>query len=572
MPFDALTMAAVSDEVRDAVIGGQIQKILQPSQHAIGLSIYSGGRQYWLVLSADARHARVQLSPIKLAKAFPTPSSFVMLLRKHLEGRRVLDVVQPPLERMLILSCPGEDGSLRLIAEVMGKHSNIILVGSTDRVLGAVKIVPPAKSRVRPILPGREYTPPPFHGRDESLYPPGPRLDPRSDSAELLSLLSILPEGTPIGKALHGLLPGAGPFLIDQIALGAGTFAKAPLSPGNLPELLESAHHLYAFLDSRNWEPCVYPSKKGLDFTAFVPLGADDVQRQPTISHAIDLCLSATESRDILATVRRSAITTVEREQTAVQGRIASLREGLESAQSADTLKEAGQLVLAYQHLAEPGSTSLSIPDLECEIALDPRKTVQENAERMFRRYTKLRDAAKRIPRLLQAAEAEAARLAELRVFVDLAETESDLLELGAQARQEHQAIPTSARKKSRRQGPPRYALQGYTAIVGRSAKENEEVTFRLSGRDDLWLHARERTGAHVILQAGGNPPDEIVAAAASLAAYFSEARADTRVDVEVASVRDVRKIPNGPPGRVTYRNARTIRVAPSREGWASVR
>jgi predicted ribosome quality control (RQC) complex YloA/Tae2 family protein len=199
-------------------------------------------------------------------------------------------------------------------------------------------------------------------------------------------------------------------------------------------------------------------------------------------------------------------------------------------------------------------------------IPLDPRLGAVENAERYFRRYRKLRDARRRIPPLLLEARTELDRLQEIDTFVALAETEADLQavrrELEPEEPKKKQAHP------EKRGGRKRYTWEGYSALVGRTARENEEVTFRLAARDDLWLHARGRAGAHVVLRGPGEPGQDVVHAAAGLAGYFSSGRSDTAVDVDVARVRDVRKVAGGPPGKVTYRNFRTVRVPPSLGQW----
>ncbi|GAC1401113.1 MAG: hypothetical protein NVSMB52_14900 [Chloroflexota bacterium] len=231
-----------------------------------------------------------------------------------------------------------------------------------------------------------------------------------------------------------------------------------------------------------------------------------------------------------------------------------------------------GQLIQAYQHAVTPGATDLHIPELDVSIPLDPLLTPQANAERNFRRYHKLRDAKRRIPHLLTAAREDEERLSELEVFARLADSEGTLRDLVQEVigKEEQNGPP---RKREKKRGPLRYTYGAYTLLVGRNARENEELTFRMARRDDLWLHARDRTGAHVVLQGAGSDPGEtILLLAARVAAYFSEGRKDTRVDVDVVTVRDVRKIPGGPPGRVTFRNARTVRVEPGVDDWQPVR
>lgn len=564
MPFDALAMAAITDEV-GATAGGRIQKIVQPSLYGIGLAIYAGGTQRWLLLSADPRFARIQLTS-RLAKAYPTPSPFVMLLRKYLDGARVTSVAQRKQERVMTLHCRGGEGEVDLVCEVMGKHSNVMLVGDDKRILGAVKHVRPSESRVRPILPGRTYVPPPEQGRDEHLFTPGPRLDPCDDPSAVLTLLSQV-RSAPTRAALLGLLPGCGPFLADQIAWRAGAGPETTVGDAGPSELLQAAQSLFDLYRSRDWAPSTFVDARGRsDYSPYRPLHEADISPALSLSDAISRVVEDAESRDAMGSTRRATLEVIERALRAATRRAASLSEGLVATSEAETYMTYGQLVLAYAHAIAPKQTELILPEMETVIPLDPSHTPSQNAEQLFRRYRKLRDARQRIPNLLKVAEAEAARLGDLAAFARMAESEGELRALLADVRGE----PVE-RKKSQQRGPPRYSLNGYTAIAGRNARENEEVTFRLARRDDLWLHARERTGAHVILQGPQGPDNDILEAAAALAAYFSEARTDTGVDVIVASVKDVRKVPGGPPGRVTHRNSRTVRVRPSLDRWTRI-
>lgn len=568
MPYDAMTMAAVADELGRLATAGRIQKIIQPSRYAVGLAIYNAGHQHWLLLSADPRLARVHVSGDRLAKAFSTPSSFIMLLRKHLDGARIEEVVQTPYERVLTVSCRAHDQGVRLVAEVMGKHSNVILVDASNRVLGALKAVAPSASRVRPILPGRVYYPPPVQARDRGILPPGPHVDPSVLPEQFLHGLQEARSDAPLRTVLLGLLLGCSPFAADQIALRAGADPRAPVGGADANAILMASQALYDLFKTRDWHPTTFTDRRDRrDFAPYHPTGVDHVEETSSMSEAIDTVMEGEESRDPLASIRREILRDVERQEQRARRRIASLTAGLEGAGEAERVMQDGQLILAYGHAIEPGSDQLTIPELGITIALDARRSAAENAERAFRRYRKLRDARARIPRMLDEAEREAATLAEMETFVRIAGSEADLRDLRRDLGAE--TVRQGKAKRPKRRGPVRLHLDSYTATVGRSARENEEVTFRLARRDDLWLHARERTGAHVVLQGpDSQPSEEIVRSAAALAAYFSEGRADTAVDVDVTAVKHVRKIPGGPPGRVTYRDFRTVRVTPGMEEW----
>jgi predicted ribosome quality control (RQC) complex YloA/Tae2 family protein len=573
MPFDTLAMAAISDDLRDAALGGQIQRIIQPSAPSVSLAVYAGGSLRWLVLSADARYARAHLASERLAKAFATPSSFVMLLRKHLEGSRLLDIEQQSYERVLRLVCGGPAHQVTLVVEVMGKHSNIILLDADETVLGAIKIVPRRQSRVRPIIPGGRYTPPPARERDEELFGAGARVDPSTSPRDFMQLLSRAPADTRLTQALLGILPGAGPFLAHEIAARAGIDPNAALLDVSLERVHVAGAELYGLYQSRDWRPCTFVDARAKsDFAPYVPVHERAPVPVRSMSEAVEASMGRDESRDALGATRKSILERADRALAAARHRVSSLYEGLIASEEAENAMQRGQLVLAYQYLLPPRAQVLEIPELETTIQLDPELSPTQNAEKAFRRYRKLRDARTRIPDLLQSAETEVGRLEDLVTFVRLAESEGELRELD-RSLDRPSGDQKAPGKRQKRRGPARYGLDGHSLIVGRNARENEEVTFHLARRDDLWLHARGRTGAHVILHAAdGTPSDEILQAGAAVAAHFSEGRNDTAVDVDVARVRDIRKIPGGPPGRVTYRGESTVRVAPGLGAWVAER
>jgi predicted ribosome quality control (RQC) complex YloA/Tae2 family protein len=288
------------------------------------------------------------------------------------------------------------------------------------------------------------------------------------------------------------------------------------------------------------------------------------------VSLAAERCLGGDESRDPLQSSRKALLARIDRGRRGALRKLQSLRAGLSASAEADNVMQQGQLILAFSHAIVPGSPWVDIPDMDIRIALDPRQTASENAERMFARYRKLRDAQRRIPPLIEDTERHVQELTDLAGFVAIAASEGDLRDLERELAADGTRSP---RASTRKRGPSRYILDGTVVLAGRTARENDEVTFRLARRDDLWLHARNRTGAHVILHADrGQPSEEVVLSAAGLAAYLSEGRSDSAVDVDVTQVRHVRKISGGPPGRVTYRNERTLRVRPDRDGWQTQR
>lgn len=571
MPFDTLTMAAMIDELQTFVAGGRLQKILQPSPTSVGLAIYHGGGQHWLILSADPQFARIQRAGTKLAKAFATPSSFIMLLRKHLEGARITAVKQVPGERICWLECEGGEGRHAIVVEVMGRHSNVILVDQDRSVLGALKIVPPRQSRLRPVLPGHPYVPPPEQQRDPEIYPPGPKVSVAADFDQFQTLLHDA-AGSPAVRALQGLIQGASPFVCSQIIITAGLSEQSPLDKADVARLAQAARSLFLLPETRAWRPCTFTSSRGRpDFAAFTPLQVAGVRAAATVSEAIDRTVGSLETQDPLAVARRALLRDIARKQSTARGKLESLREGLVAAQRAHGVMQQGQMLLAYRHLVEPRQVSLDLPEFALTIPLDPGLSVQDNAARLFHRYRKLRDAQHKLPAMILDAEHEVQRVEDLHVFAQLTRTEADIRMMTRDMRDDDRE-PSGKTTKFKVKGPPRYRMEGFTAIVGRNARENDEVTFRIGQRDDLWLHAREQTGAHVLVQAQQRDiPEQVVEAAARLAAYFSASRNDTHVDVDSTRVKNVKRVQGGVAGRVHYAGSRTLRVEPSLKDWEAV-
>lgn len=571
MPFDTLTMAAMVDELQTFVAGGRLQKILQPSPTSVGLAVYHGGEQHWLILSADPQFARIQLAGNKLAKAFATPSSFIMLLRKHLEGARVNAIQQVPGERICWFECEGGEGRHAIVVEIMGRHSNVILLDEDRSILGALKIVPPRQSRLRPVLPGHPYIPPPEQQRDAEVYPPGPKVSVVTEFDQFQTLLHGA-VGSSAAAALQGLIQGASPFVCSQIVLSAGLSDRSPLEKAGVERLAQAARSLFSLPETRTWAPCTFTSsRRRPDFAAFTPFEAAGVRSASTVSEAIARAVGDLESRDPLGVARRALLREIAQKQSAARGKLESLREGFVAAQRADDVMQQGQMLLAYSHLVEPRQTSLVLPEFDLTISLDPALSVQDNAGRLFHRYRKLRDAQHKLPAMIRDAEQEVQRIDDLHVFAQLTRTDTDIRMMTRDVRGDERETAGKA-NKSKVQGPPRYRMQGFTAIVGRNARENEEVTFRIGQRDDLWLHAREQTGAHVLVQAQQRDiPEHVVEAAARLAAYFSASRNDTRADVDSTRVKNVKRAPGGVAGRVHYTGSRTLRVEPSLEAWEAV-
>jgi predicted ribosome quality control (RQC) complex YloA/Tae2 family protein len=622
MPFDALTLAAVRQELQTKVVGGRIQNLLLPGPLTVSLEIYKAGvGRTHLILSAHPQHARVHLvgkSPSRDPEQHPP---LLLLLRKYVRGGTLLDVIQPRNERVLLLSIAKrlradqhqeyhsegdfrdtgeEDGeydedesapvrTVELVAEIMGRVSNIVLVDEDGSIMESIKRVPSSINRYRVTLPHYAYVAP----------PPQEKRDPLHTTINALAL--------EIGKAAaedakaaawKGLVSGyaaISPTLSREVvhrALG-DTSVKAT-EVANRPELLarvlEQMQALLSMEQAGSWQPsiAVRGSEGGdarvLDFAPYQlsHLEAQGATLEPyeSISEAATRYFDALGNLGGHSALKAQIAADLAEMRSRDERKLHALREEWQRAQALEELRRKGEMLYAYMHLIEPGQRSLSIPEENLTIQLDPGMSPVENAQAIFKEYRKARSAVEGLPERIAASEVRLSYLDELATSLELASTYDDIravqIEIkaaGQPTQSPEQAAQPKGKGKNKKQPQTRLpqparlqTANGVQILLGRTASQNDTATFRLATPDDLWFHARNVPGSHVILRAVPNLTDEDVEEAARLAAGFSRARENAQVDVIYTERKHVRKIPNAPPGLVTYKNERVIRVEPKRK------
>jgi len=603
MSYDAITTAAAAAELRDRLDRGRVDKVIQPSDLAVALFVRAGGANHTLLLSAHPQHARVTLTAARLAKAYDEPSPFVMLLRKYLEGASLTEVRQVGHDRILRLTFRAGPSSTTLVAEVMGKHSNIILVDEQDVILGAVKRITPAQSRYRVVLPHQPYLLPPAQTQPS---PPAPRedlpkLDPATlDPEGLASALAPWPDDKLLASALLDVLAGASPQLAREAVyrLCGTTDATLGTSRGRLGEALDLVRSL---MSPPRWTPSLARRDGRVLGWAAYPLLQHGVEPviYPSLGALLDEVYgeSPIESGDALGSQRDALRESVSVARTRLSRKAVSLRQGLRAPEEIDLLRRQGEMVLAFAHDIAPDARELRLDDPPITVPLDPTLTPSENARALFARYRKLRDAAARVPAMLDEAEGELEFLDAMLLFVEQADAPQGLKEIrddlaaagftslgggkaGGDAKGRGKSVgPKDKGGKAKggkyhpggKEAPKKAAAalrfttgDGLQVLVGRSARQNEVVTFDLASSDDVWFHARGMPGSHVVLKtAGRTPPARSIEQAAALAAYYSRGRGSTTVPVDMAPARNVRRVKGGKPGLVHISGETTVNVHP---------
>ena len=576
MNFDALTLSAVADELRGAIVGGRVQRVLLTSPLSIGMEVYHAGKRWQLVASADPRNARLHLITAKPTRGVERETPLTLLLRKYVRNGIISAIEQPPLERVLVLSIikhppvrkddglatlePDDDDvdveqRCELIFEVMGQRSNIVLVDDDNLILDAVKRIPAEGAR-RTIMPRDVYVAP-----ARQLDRRDPRTVTAKGIAALLQAVDGPAEGD-LGKAIIGAYAGVSPQQAREAIMRATGQPKAELS-SDLP--FEAIADALRGLWTEPFAPSLaYEDDQPIAFAPYHMTQYPTVQPVASISAALeafyansDQITAHAQRRDAL----RQRLLDV-RERT--QRQHDALDRELERAAALDRLRWEGEMIFGYLHTIEPGQTALQVED--ATIKLDPQKTPVENAQARFREYDKAKGALAGVPERLAATDGQLRYIDETLTLLELADTYEGIAAIEREVQE--QGLVKASGGKAQMRGPRGTPLRlqssdGLTIFVGRSAGQNDDITFRLARPHDLWLHARDMPGAHVVVQTEDDVPARTLEEAAGLAVYFSAARHSTSAEVIVTERRHVRKIPGGPPGLVSFRNEQTIRAVP---------
>ncbi|MBI5302851.1 MAG: NFACT family protein [Chloroflexi bacterium] len=541
--FDATALHAITDELNATILRGRVQEIVQLDAFAFGFEIYAQHARRYLYVSAHPDDARVHLVAQKLRGSGLAPSPLLLLLRKHTEGAFVDAITQLPHERVLKIQFDHSvEGVSTLVVETMGKYSNLILLDATGDILDAVKRVTPAMSRVRAILPQRAYSPP----------PPQAKRDPATLAADDVARLLAANADAPLSQTLVKTIAGISPLLAREIAHRVGTSRDAQKIVDTLGALTRAP-----------WSPCV--AFDAGEPTAFAPYPLTqfaDVRMCDSIGAAIELFFGAPEAYSAAKEPLRAQI--AEARDKLARKRDA-LAQSLPDAAQVERFKTNGEWILAYASQIKPRQSVLRAETENgiVEISLDATLTAVENAQKCFKEYHRLRDAAARVPPLLDAANAEVEYAEQMLNDLDLAENRAELDAAIVAARAAGLLAQVRVKSKLVSSEPRAFqSREGFTILVGKNARQNEEITFRRARAEDMWLHARNVAGAHVVIVRGGREiPEEMIEYAAQLAARYSQARDDSRVEVIVTPRKDVRRVRGGKPGMVTVRDERVVTV-----------
>lgn len=578
MSFDGLVMSAVRHELQQKLTGGRIEKIYQPLPHEIVLLIHKERTKYRLLASADARDARVHLTVTTRENPL-TPPLFCMVLRKHLEGGKIIDIAQSSLERVLNIRVEAIDelGMLsekHLLCEIMGKHSNIILVDpSSNIILDGIIRFSYATSRHREVLPGRRYTPPPESGK----------LDPLVITEDDFRQAMWDPEQEiAVEKLLLTKFEGLSPQTCREIAIRAGLqpeTSNQSLGELELQRLWENFRRVRECANTGSFKPTIcYMDNKPLAFSAIeLAQFPQAACRHGQMNAILDEFFSVRAKQQQLRQSASELIKVVRQELKKCRHKIAIHEETLRKAEDAEKLRITGELITAniYQIPSRAETVELvNYYDPEAKpvrVELNPHLSPAENAQAYFKKYTKARNSYAISADYLQQGQTELAYLESVLVALELADQADSLAEIKSELIKEGYLKPTIS-KGTKKPAPAAEPVpmsfrsgDGYEIMVGRNNRENDYLTLKMAKPEDMWLHVKDIPGSHVIIRnpSAAEIPAATMQQAAETAAYYSKARQSSKVPVDHTLRKYVRKPKGAKPGMVIYDNQKTVYVEP---------
>jgi len=594
MPLDAICLSAIKNELSHQIIGMKIDKIQQPERDMLLFTLRGMGRESQrLLISVGTGDTRMHITEHRFENP-KAPPMFCMLLRKHLASARIIDIQQPPAERVisLLLETTGAMGvksEMQLIVEMIGQRSNLILVDANGIILDCVRRIEGDLSERRVVLPGLIYRSPPSQTG---------KLDPLSISeADFSGLMNGASDSDEaIDKWLIKAFSSFSPLICREIAWRAygETDYKMNAINDNGSALSDAFFGLMNQIKSKEFEPYLVSTveNKPLDFSYTIIMQYES-KATTTVATSFSKLLddyytrSAQERR--ISQRSTSTLKTMTTARDRLIRKLAAQKDEHNETSKRDYHRECGDLITANFHLINKGQEVLSAEDFYSEdggvreIKLDARKTPQQNAAKYYKAYTKAKNAQNFLAVQIENGEKELDYVESVIEQIKRTESEQDLLEIrnelsstgyirsSTQQKSLKQKSKAKGKSQSTKQtgSPPLMftSTSGVRILAGKNNIQNDVLTLKTANRFDIWLHAQKIHGSHVIIACAGATPDEqTLNEAATIAAYYSASRNDSKIPVDYTLVKNVKRIPGGRPGMVNYKDFKTIIVVPDEE------
>ena len=574
MALDGITLSMLKNEISEKLIGARVDNIHQPSKEELVIALRWNGGNGKLLISASASGPRIHFTESSVDNP-KNPPMFCMLMRKHLSGAKLVEIEQFGLERMLHISFStynefGDPVIIKLAVEIMGRHSNIMLIGPDGRIIDAIKRVTADMSSVRQVMPGMTYVFPPAQNKLNTL------------DIDCMELASRLKNGRdiPLSKALMENLDGVSPIVcreISEIVTGGFDTKAHDLTNDDFEKLASCLEKISESIKNGNADPYMVIEENGhpLDFT-FIKVSqygdATEVRKFGSFSEMLDKFYSERSGADRMKQRSNDLFKFVTNLADRISRKLDVQRQELARSTERDVLRVKGELIHANLWMIEKGMTSVVLENYydNCkpvEVKLAPRLTPTQNAQHYFSEYRKADTAERMLKKFIKKGEAELSYIESVFDLLSRARTDD---EVGA-IREElvSQGYLKNHRKNNQKPvklAPKEYlSSDGFRILCGRNNIQNDKLTFKDSRKNDIWLHTQKIHGSHtVIVTEGREVPETTIQQAAIVAAYNSKARESSLVPVDYTEIRNVKKPSGSAPGKAVYEHYKTAYVRPA--------
>ena len=571
MAFDATYLSAVLEEIRTVAAGARVEKIHQPSRDTVIFHLRCENSREKLLFAANPTAPRLHLTTASPENP-DQPPMFCMLLRKHLQGARLAEITQPPMERAatFLFDCTDEMGfpvRKQLVCELMGKTCNLYLLGPDGRIIDCLRRIGLDESSKRQALPGLYYQEP------EPVTKENPRNYEKEDYVNLLSK----PGADVLSDRLMDALGGLSPLVCREAALFAAGSVDARVEDVSV-EAAADRLHLFFHEVLNHPVPSYFAQPDGTPKQfAFCPIREyGECKEAESFSGLLDMYYTVRDRKDAMRQKGQAVRKTVTNLCQRLSRKLAIQEKELEATYDRERLRQLGDIVTANIHKIVKGQTILQAEDFYDEnmtvidIPVSPILSPQQNAAKFYKDYTRMKNAEKELTKQMELGRVELEYLRSVLEELNRAQTEQELEEIRQELQSQGYVKAETGKKrmKQARSAPMRFeSTDGYPIYVGRNNRQNDELTFKSARKDDIWLHAQKVHGSHVIIAcAGVTPPDDTITQAAQLAAYYAETTGGQNIPVDVTPVKQVKKPPNAKPGMVIYHTYRTVIVNPYKD------
>lgn len=580
MALDGITIHALVDELKNKLTGGRLLKIAQPENDELQLTVRVEKEQYRLLISAGASLPLMYITENTKTSPLTAPN-FCMLLRKHLNNAKIVDIYQPGLERIINIKVEhyNDMGDLchkLIIVELMGKYSNIIVTDTDGKIVDSIKHISANVSSVREVLPGRTYFIP------DTTHKSDPLTIKEDAFKTLISECQISAT-----KAVYTSFTGISPIVAEEICYRADIDSEKPanvLEVSEVSRLWDSFNDIMECVRLNKFQPNIIFDNDGQDLIPkeFAPFtlslfsdGKSEVTYIDSISEVLEQFYNrksvVTRIRQKSSDLRRIVQTTLEKDYKKYDIQSKQLKD----TEKKDKYKIYGELITAFGYGVETGSDKLVAENYyddnkEITIPLDKDLSAMENAKKYFDKYSKLKRTAEALETIIVETSDEISHLESIMNSLDIALTEDDLKEIKEELIQSGYIRRKSTDKKAKYKSKPFHYVSsdGYDMFVGKNNIQNEELTFKVATGGDWWFHSKTFPGSHVIVKTNGDElPDRTFEEAARLAAYYSKGREQDKVEIDYIQRKHVKKVAGSKPGFVIYHTNYSMAIAPDIHG-----